>query len=130
MWCTCRMVVARRTRDAVRAAVADGPSATAASASAAAAAAAVGSLVRGAVRDPTSLRRRRPSGADIHHGAAVVGAVGGDAKGGKSPCLAILASLHHAYAPLIIVTAVVVVLVVAVVVGDERRGTADGPSPT
>jgi len=66
--------------------------------------------VRGAVRDPSSLRRRRLS-AEIHGvaaAAAVVGVavVGGKEKGGKSPCLAILVSLHHAYAPFIIVTAV------------------------
>lgn len=62
--------------------------------------------VRGAVRDPSSLRRRLS--AEVHGAAAVVGvAVVGEEKGGKSPCLAVLASLHHAYAPFIIVPAVV-----------------------
>lgn len=62
--------------------------------------------VRGAVRDPSSLRRRLS--AEVHGAAAVVGVavVGGEEKGGKSPCLAVLASLHHAYAPFIIVPAV------------------------
>lgn len=66
--------------------------------------------VRGAVRDPSSLRRRLPR-AEVHGAAAAavvgVAVVGGKEKGGKSPCLlailASLASLHHAYAPLIIV---------------------------
>lgn len=82
------------TRGAARA-VESPPSATAA-----------GELVRGAVREPSSLRRR-PS-AEVHGAATVVGVavVGGQEKRGKSPCLAILVSLHHAYAPLIIVPAV------------------------
>jgi len=90
------MVEARMTRGAARA-VETPPSATAAA----------GELVRSAVREPSSLRRR-PS-AEVVHGAATavgVAVVGGQEKGGKSPCLAILVSLHHAYAPLIIVPAV------------------------
>jgi len=87
------MVVARITRGALRP-VETPPSATAAG----------GESVRGAVRDPSSLRRR-PS-AEVH-GAAAVAVVGvavvGEEKRGKSP---ILASLHLAYAPLIIVPAV------------------------
>lgn len=77
-WCTCRMIEARITRGALR-------------------------PVEGElVRDPSSLRRRRP-GAEIHGAAA---AAGGDVRDGKSPRLASPASLDRAYAPLIIVPAV------------------------
>lgn len=112
-WCTCRMVEARVTRGALRP-VEGTPSAGE------------------PVRDPSSLCRRRP-GAEIHGAAAGAAAAGGDVKDGKSPCPASLASLHRAYAPLIIVPAVdsrrALVLVRVLVVGDVRRAAGDDSPP-